>query len=377
MEPTAKNVPKIRSAVLRRISLAHRSWSHFPVGRFEGYTDEARSEVLKAEMDGLTQATNLWVSPEWVDHLDEFRRVLNPDDMLLTTDGLFSHHGFVVYPRPITLSSVDSDSRFSFSGMLWTVNEIMSEHGPRMGISTTSYIYRQHYRLHDEGIKLIDPTTGEPYLIVPPGRPVVEPDMIVDESWARGEKLPEHEPWAVDKDGNRLTGIEVRHLWDAVMDTQFEGEEWLGVGRNDWFFDTVASDMTDSMTVKVSEDKGQAIRHITEDRTLFWVLNQLLTAERHTERTVRKSTAKKKSKGRKRTVGNDEVIIVHLRKNAPSKPTLNPGTGRKLEHESKTQGHYRNQPYGPGRKLVKRIWIDEFKRGEGLPPKEQVYSLDR
>jgi hypothetical protein len=40
-----------------------------------------------------------------------------------------------------------------------------------------------------------------------------------------------------------------------------------------------------------------------------------------------------------------------------------PGTGIWLNYRSMTRGHWRNQPYGPGRSEVKRIWVLAYWRG--------------
>jgi hypothetical protein len=44
------------------------------------------------------------------------------------------------------------------------------------------------------------------------------------------------------------------------------------------------------------------------------------------------------------------------------------GTSRKLTHESFTRGHWRRQPYGPGRAKVRPQWIRPYLRGIGLGP---------
>lgn len=45
-----------------------------------------------------------------------------------------------------------------------------------------------------------------------------------------------------------------------------------------------------------------------------------------------------------------------------------PGTGIWLTYRSVTRGHWRNQPYGPGRSEYRKIWINPYIRGdESLP----------
>jgi hypothetical protein len=53
-------------------------------------------------------------------------------------------------------------------------------------------------------------------------------------------------------------------------------------------------------------------------------------------------------------------------------------SGRQLKHPSITRGHWRWQPYGPGRKKRKRIWIRPYIRGKELggPVRGHTYTLE-
>ena len=61
------------------------------------------------------------------------------------------------------------------------------------------------------------------------------------------------------------------------------------------------------------------------------------------------------------------VRVVTLRR--LRRPTQNPGSGQPLKWRSTVKEHYRNQAWGPGRQLRRRILIEEHARGpEDAPP---------
>lgn len=98
--------------------------------------------------------------------------------------------------------------------------------------------------------------------------------------------------------------------------------------------------------------------------------SELPDEERHVARSARR-------RAEREGLSSDVSVIVLRRE---KRPVIEPGTGTKLDHQVTVSGHYRDQPYGPGRKLVKRIWIKGHKRGpEGTPviDKPKVYDLRR
>lgn len=81
----------------------------------------------------------------------------------------------------------------------------------------------------------------------------------------------------------------------------------------------------------------------------------------------------------KRTGVTSKVNVVLLRRLRHR--TKNPRTGKPLEWRQPVCGYYRMQAYGPGRKLRRKIWIDDFEQGpEGAlyrPAKDTVTKLTR
>lgn len=72
--------------------------------------------------------------------------------------------------------------------------------------------------------------------------------------------------------------------------------------------------------------------------------------------------------GRAFTAPTRKVTIVDLRRLDYVREEREPGTGRAYAHRWLVGPHPRMQPYGPGRSLVKRIWIAPYIKGpEGAP----------
>jgi hypothetical protein len=81
----------------------------------------------------------------------------------------------------------------------------------------------------------------------------------------------------------------------------------------------------------------------------------------------------------KRSGVSPEVMVVNLRRLRHR--TKNPGTGKPLEWRQEIPGHWRMQAYGPGRRLRRKIWIDDFWQGPEnapvRPAKPKVIRLTR
>lgn len=73
------------------------------------------------------------------------------------------------------------------------------------------------------------------------------------------------------------------------------------------------------------------------------------------------------------------VTVIQLRRKE-SHGYHEEGTGRWLNYCSMTRGHWRRQPYGPGRAMVRRIWVNPYIRGDPSLPFHQprrVSTLSR
>lgn len=74
-----------------------------------------------------------------------------------------------------------------------------------------------------------------------------------------------------------------------------------------------------------------------------------------------------------------DITVVTLRRLRHR--TKNPGTGKPLTYRQEIGGHHRNQAYGPGRALRRKIWVDSFWQGpKDAPvrqPKAKVSRLTR
>jgi hypothetical protein len=90
----------------------------------------------------------------------------------------------------------------------------------------------------------------------------------------------------------------------------------------------------------------------------------------HVQRTARKRAQRAGLSG--------DVSVIVMRRPSSSRPVLNPGSGRGLDHQVPVRGHWRNQACGAGRKERRRVWIEDHLRGpEGTPvvAKAKVYDV--
>ena len=110
---------------------------------------------------------------------------------------------------------------------------------------------------------------------------------------------------------------------------------------------------------------------------LAWLEQQILTNEPgHIERHERKRL--EKARGGKM----QEIRVVHLRK-MQQRPAAEPGepTGRHLTVQFAVDGHWRNQPIGPGRTGRKLLYIHSYIKGpDDAPfktPAKKLFLVDR
>lgn len=128
----------------------------------------------------------------------------------------------------------------------------------------------------------------------------------------------------------------------------------------------VAAVIVPDMTAPLSFDD-----HLSEDAIRMqslalsaWVQMQTPTMADVTERT---ESGPKIGSGRRRDVPRT-VRVVELRRLArkPVEPTAD--SGREYHHQWVVRGHWRQQPYGPGRAQRRTTWIPPYVKGpEGAP----------
>lgn len=84
-------------------------------------------------------------------------------------------------------------------------------------------------------------------------------------------------------------------------------------------------------------------------------------------------------RAKRANVNKPEITVVTLRR--LRRRTMNPGNGEPLKWRSTVKEHYRNQAWGPGRQLRRRILIEEHERGPEdaphKPAKPKVIRLTR
>lgn len=79
-----------------------------------------------------------------------------------------------------------------------------------------------------------------------------------------------------------------------------------------------------------------------------------------------------------------EVRVVTLRRHGPAarqaQRKRRSSDDPYYDHQFQVSGHWRNQPYGPGRSQRRRIWIDDYRKGPEEAPfiaKDTIYRVER
>ena len=107
----------------------------------------------------------------------------------------------------------------------------------------------------------------------------------------------------------------------------------------------------------------------------FWLLSRQPLAEQD---TILPDRAERRRAARENAPEPPPVRLIRLRR--PANPTAQAGGPVNWHHQWIVRGHWRMQPWGPGRQYRRPVWISPFVKGpEGAPllGGEKVYVVDR
>jgi hypothetical protein len=152
---------------------------------------------------------------------------------------------------------------------------------------------------------------------------------------------------------------------------------WLPLGRSDW----VIGDPLTTPTHALIDPDSDTHRSMVEDRRLIAALWSLIQQKRVVERTT--VTADRAARRRLDRAGDRtsrEVEVIHLRR-PEYRPRNDDGTTERRYHVRwAVRPHWRNQAWGPGRKLRRLILVPPHMKGDPDAPLkhvERVWSLDQ
>lgn len=116
---------------------------------------------------------------------------------------------------------------------------------------------------------------------------------------------------------------------------------------------------------------GDEIMRVTNAVRTAWTLLNVPEERDATETTINTNVVR----GGSREPRDFPVQIVDVRRHTPAGGSGSRRSGEPLDHQYRWQvrGHWRMQPYGPGRSLRRKVWIEEQVRGpEDKPIKPRV-----
>jgi hypothetical protein len=165
----------------------------------------------------------------------------------------------------------------------------------------------------------------------------------------------------------------------------FSGFSWLTVSENQGvvYGYSAAGDMPDSFPPQVVPwVPFTSVTGSVKDALYAIFLRVVLTVHL-CQTTLQPLPARhhRKLKGRSdRPRPSRDVVVVDMLR-TPSPAPQQRGSGDPIEHDHRwpVRRHKRLQPYGPGRRYTKEIWIEEFLKGPADAPivrTERVFKLD-
>lgn len=192
--------------------------------------------------------------------------------------------------------------------------------------------------------------------------PGVYPEDVddMDGTLLRTEHGGETGTLSIPVDGERSV------VFDRETTASIRGHEedvvWLPLGRSDWI-------IGETIDTPIVLDLGPVVvASMEEDRrwlAALWLLaSQVNVSDRVTENPDR--AARRRSLRAKTDPRVTVVKLRRLRESSDHEPGA--GTGRDWQHRWIVGGHWRNQPFGPGRSLRRPVWIAPYVKGpEGKP----------
>jgi hypothetical protein len=162
---------------------------------------------------------------------------------------------------------------------------------------------------------------------------------------------------------------------DATKDN-VEGDYIWPLGRTDWRWGTTASDIGEVLDLT-------NVDSLEEDRRLLGSLWRLMTAKVFTE-TVHELPRPERRRSEKASLRNSANVRVISWNPTKSRTGGYEKSGDEGEETARwssrwvVRGHFRSQPYGPGRSRRKVIYVDSFVKGpENLPlrPTDKVFKI--
>lgn len=284
------------------------------------------------ERSTLAQASLWWVSAPMVDVLMTAAQSVPPDVCGYELAPL-DDYGLVVLEKPWTGLAVDAD-------------------------------------LHPErGTLAVDAFTWGPVRLPPiPGRSsdLTAAVALSSYQWSPVGASDEYEaPTERARDLNR-----------AMMRASQNGRCWFPLGRSDW-------PIIDPICASPWPMSDAQLASFTEDRRVLCALMTVLAhdgiATTHLE-TVSRGTRRRLERAGDRSGGRYRIVTLRTLRD-PGEETGN-DAGEKVAHDHRwlVSGHWRRQPYGPGRTLRRLQWINPFVKGPEDAPlkvKEVIHAWRR
>lgn len=278
------------------------------------------------------RATLWWVSEQMVDVLLAAAATV-PSDVRGDELVPLSDYGFVVLEKPWTGESVDADL---------------------------------HPELRD-GIAIDAFSWGPVTLPDLPTRPSCPGVCLSSYQWA---------PYSLQQQANHGRSGDPA-LLDMMRQATMNARTWFPLGRSDW-------PLVDELGEPPWPMSDQQLKSFAEDRRVLCALMTVLAhdglATTHAQ-TVPRGTRRRLERAGERADGKYRVVTLRTLRDADA-GGVEGGDGEKRTHDHRwiVEGHWRRQPYGPGRTLRRLQYINPYVKGpedRPLKVRETIHAWRR
>ena len=336
-----RDLPALRDWLAREwapgASFAASAWTQLGVDPRE--PDPTRRDLLAGgevaarwNRSGLARAALWWVSADMVDLVEASSAELPPID--LTRGMVPTETAFVVFARPLQgLDALNDETAVMVDGVMWDRAQFPNSAGTGTAHGVSLAFYRRV--VFDDGMT---PAELEHFArtVGTNGKPV----------------------WPVPSDAM---------VKDGQISFMLHGEMWLPLGRSDWAFG-------EDWSAPPFQGAPEAlVRSQAEDRRWMAVLWSLATQPNIVDLSHETPARPEARRAQRAGYSYPAVRVVDVRRTVYEGAGLNrepvdTPTGRRYRVRWPVAGHWRKQPYGPGRAYRRLTYIAPYIKGpEGAP----------
>lgn len=327
------------------------------------------------EHDTVRMATLWWIGEEMVDLLIATARTI-PDDMTFAEAQAPSPSGLVVFAKPwLGIDAITPGHQIEVDAMMWgsaTLDPLLRPGAPPSGLLSCSISsYRRmefDAGLSASELEITAATGGFAY------------GQVIEHTVTPADANPgeRRHVAAVDTTHGDAGSVVELAVGFGEKVRAFVGRAWVPLGRSDWpisdrIGDIPFADVTDECATSYVEDRKVL--------AAFWTLmHQQGIASRIVRKADRPATRRHERAGLTREASSVQVVTLRKLERTTSADDGDSESGPAHDHRWLVSGHWRWQPFGPGRAQRRLQFIAPYIKGPDDKPlrtRERVNAFIR